>query len=127
MKILSKKQIIFLHEHLINATGGTEGIKDEGMLESAMNAPFQTFGGEDLFPTIYQKAARLGFGLASNHPFLDGNKRIGAHAMLTFLEINGVEMQYTNKELSDIFLAIADNQVNYDDLLSWLIEHVVWR
>ena len=76
MKILSKKQIIFLHEHLINATGGTEGIKDEGMLESAMNAPFQTFGGEDLFPTIYQKAARLGFGLASNHPFLDGNKRI---------------------------------------------------
>lgn len=127
MKILSKEQIIYLHSQLIDATGGTEGIRDEGMLESAINAPFQTFSGEDLFPTIYQKAARLGYGLASNHPFLDGNKRIGAHAMLVFLELNNVEMQYTNKELADIFLDIADNKANYDNLLSWLVEHIVWR
>lgn len=127
MKTLSKEQIIFLHSQLINATGGSDGIKDENMLESAIYAPFQTFAGEDFFPTIYQKAARLGFGLVSNHPFVDGNKRIAAHAMLVFLELNGIEMQYTNDELSEIFLAIADDKARYDDLLSWIIEHIIWK
>ena len=127
MKTLNKEQIIFLHSQLINATGGSDGIKDENMLESAIYAPFQTFSGEDLFPTIYQKAARLGFGLVNNHPFIDGNKRIAAHAMLIFLDLNGIEMQYTNNELSEIFLAIADNRAKYDDLLSWIIEHVIWK
>ncbi len=127
MKTLTKEQIVFLHSQLIDSTGGAEGIKDDGMLESAINAPFQTFDGEELFPTIYHKAARLGFGLVSNHPFLDGNKRIGAHAMLVFLDINAIEMQYTNLELSEIILAVADNKAQYEDLLSWLIEHVVWR
>ena len=127
MIVLSKQQILLLHSQLISGTGGSDGLREVGLLESAINSPFQQFGNEDLYPTIQQKASRLCFGLVNNHPFIDGNKRIGAHAMLTFLEINGVEMQYTNKELSDIFLAIADNQVHYDDLLSWLIEHVVWR
>ena len=127
MKTLTKEQIVFLHSQLIDSTGGAEGIKDDGMLESAINAPFQTLDGEELFPTIYHKAARLGFGLVSNHPFLDGNKRIGAHAMLVFLDINAIEMQYTNLELSEIILAVADNKAQYEDLLSWLIEHVVWR
>lgn len=127
MKTLSKEQIIFLHSQLIDATGGSDGIKDESMLESAINAPFHTFFGEELFPTIYQKAARLGFGLVSNHPFIDGNKRIGAHAMLAFLELNDIEIQYSITELSEIFLAVADNKAQYDDLLSWIIEHVVWK
>ena len=127
MKTLSKEQIIILHNQLINATGGSDGIKDENMLESAIYAPFHTFAGKDFFPTIYQKAARLGFGLVSNHPFVDGNKRTAAHIMLVFLELNGIEMQYTNDELSEIFLAIADDRAKYDDLLSWIIEHVVWK
>ena len=87
---LSKPQILLLHEQLIAETGGSSGLHDEGMLDSALNAPFQTFGGEDVYPSLQQKAARLCFGLAKNHPFVDGNKRIGAHVMLVFLALNGV-------------------------------------
>lgn len=82
MIILSKQQIIDLHTELINETGGIHGLQDEGLLESALAAPFQTYGGYELFPTIYHKAARLGYGLVNNHAFIDGNKRIDAHAML---------------------------------------------
>ena len=85
MIILSKEQILLLHAQLIEETGGSKGLKDEGMLDSALAAPFQSFDGKDLFPSVYQKAARLGYGLASNHAFVDGNKRIGAHTMLVFL------------------------------------------
>ncbi len=87
---LSKPQILLLHEQLIAETGGSSGLRDEGMLDSALNAPFQTFGGEDVYPSLQQKAARLCFGLVKNHPFVDGNKRIGAHVMLVFLALNGV-------------------------------------
>lgn len=82
---LTKSQILLLHEQLITETGGSSGLRDEGMLDSALNAPFQTFGKEDMYPSLQQKAARLCFGLVKNHPFVDGNKRIGAHAMLVFL------------------------------------------
>lgn len=92
---LSKAQIIIIHEQLIKETGGASGLRDEGMLESALNIPFQTFGGKDLYPSLQQKAARLCFGLVKNHPFVDGNKRIGAHAMLVFLVLNGVELQHS--------------------------------
>ena len=87
---LSKPQILLLHEQLIAETGGSSGLRDEGMLDSALNAPFQTFGEEDVYPSLQQKAARLCFGLVKNHPFVDGNKRIGAHVMLVFLALNGV-------------------------------------
>ncbi len=87
---LSKPQILLLHEQLIAETGGSSGLRDEGMLDSALNAPFQTFGGEDVYPSLQPKAARLCFGLVKNHPFVDGNKRIGAHVMLVFLALNGV-------------------------------------
>ena len=78
---LSKPQILLLHEQLLEATGGSSGLRDEGMLDSALNAPFQTFNGEDVYPSIQQKAARLCFGLIKNHPFVDGNKRIGTHIL----------------------------------------------
>ncbi len=80
MKTLSKRQIILLHEHLLRETGGTAGLRDEGLLDSAVSVPFQTFDDNELFPTITEKAARLCFGLVKNHAFVDGNKRIGAHA-----------------------------------------------
>ena len=105
MIVLSKEQILVLHEQLIEETGGSSGLKDEGLLESALASPFQSFDGKDLFPSVYQKAARLGFGLASNHAFIDGNKRIGAHAMLVFLLLNGVEIEYSQEELIYLFLA----------------------
>ncbi|MGI6616918.1 MAG: type II toxin-antitoxin system death-on-curing family toxin [Saccharofermentanales bacterium] len=87
---LSREQIILLHEHLIAETGGTAGLRDEGLLDAAIQAPFMSFDQKDLFPSIQQKAARLCYGLIMNHPFVDGNKRIGTHAMLVFLGLNGI-------------------------------------
>ena len=123
MKILTKRQIILLHEQLINETGGSQGLRDEGMLESALSAPFQEFEAFSPYPTIQQKAARLAYGLIMNHPFIDGNKRIGAHTMLTMLLINGIELEYTQQELVDIILEVAAGNVGYDDLLRWVLEH----
>ena len=123
MRTLSKRQILALHDHLIAETGGQSGLRDEGLLESALAAPFAAFGSEELYPTLVQKAARLGYGLVKNHAFIDGNKRIAAHAMLTFLALNGVEPRYTQQELSDIFLKLAAGEAEYEDLLAWVKEH----
>ena len=123
MKILTKKQIISLQEDLIQTSGGIKGIRDEGLLESAVQMPFQSFENIDLYPSIQQKAARLAFGLVKNHAFLDGNKRIGAHAMLIFLIINDIELNYTQKELADVFLGLADGSVSEKDLLNWILSH----
>lgn len=122
---LSKPQILRLHEQLVAATGGSDGLRDEGMLDSALSAPFQTFGGEDVYPSLQQKAARLCFGLIKNHPFVDGNKRIGAHAMLVFLSLNGIELQYTQTELSDIILQLAASTIQSSDLLNWISTHQI--
>lgn len=120
---LTREQIIVLHAQLIRETGGTDGIRDEGLLDSAMNAPFQSFGGTDSFPSIQQKAVRLGFGLVKNHAFVDGNKRIGAHAMLVFLALNKIELDYTQEELSDVILGTAAGEISFDGLLKWVLEH----
>lgn len=122
---LSKSQILLMHEQLITQTGGSTGLRDEGMMDSALNAPFQTFEGEDVYPSLQQKAARLCFGLVKNHPFIDGNKRIGAHAMLVFLALNGIELQYTQTELSDIILQLAANTIQSTDLLNWILTHQI--
>lgn len=120
---LSQKQILMLHSQLIKETGGSDGVRDEKLLSSALEAPFQTFAGEELFPSIQAKAARLCYGLVKNHAMLDGNKRIGAHAMLVFLALNGYELEYTQQELIDIILLVADGKVEYEELLQWIIKH----
>lgn len=122
---LTKSQILLLHEQLITETGGSSGLRDEGMLDSALNDPFQTFGKEDMYPSLQQKAARLCFGLVKNHPFVDGNKRIGAHAMLVFLALNGVELQHSQAELSDVILQLAAGEIEATDLLRWILEHQI--
>ena len=122
---LSKSQILLIHDQLISETGGSSGLRDEGMLDSALNAPFQTFGGEDVYPSLQKKAARLCFGLVKNHPFVDGNKRIGAHAMLVFLALNGIELQHTQSELSDVILQLAAGEIEATDLLRWILAHQV--
>ena len=122
---LSKTQILLLHEQLIAETGGSSGLRDEGMLDSALNAPFQTFGEGDVYPSLQQKAARLCFGLVKNHPFLDGNKRIGAHVMLVFLALNGIELQHTQTELSDVILQLAAGTIQSSDLLNWILAHQI--
>lgn len=123
MKKLSKEQILLLHSQLIQQTGGSDGVRDYALLESAIEAPFQGFGGSELYPTVQAKAARLGYGLIKNHCMLDGNKRIGAHAMLVFLALNGIEISYTQKELYEIILQVAAGESEYDDLLSWILRH----
>lgn len=120
---LSKEQILMLHSQLIEATGGSDGIRDEGMLESAISNPFQSFGGEELYPSIQSKAAQLCYGLVKNHPMIDGNKRIGTHAMFVFLTLNGYELQYTQSELSDTILSVAAGNLGANNLLKWIIEH----
>ena len=120
---LSKAQVLQLHQHLIEITGGAVRIRDDGMLDSALNTPFQVFDDIALFPGIIQKAARLGFGLIKNHPFLDGNKRIGAHTMLVFLELNGIHLSYSQEELYTIILGVASGKNTYEDLLQWLYSH----
>ena len=125
MKLLTKRQIILLHDQLIDETGGAHGIRDEGLLESAVLTPMQTFEGTELFPSVEEKAARLGYGLVKNHAFVDGNKRVGAHAMLVFLAVNGIRIWYTQKELSDIIVQIASGEKDYPNLLLWLRSHTV--
>ena len=120
---LTKKQLLLLHEELITATGGAAGIRDEGLLDSALASPFQSFEGHIPYPSLQQKAARLGYGLVKDHPFVDGNKRIAAHAMLVFLALNGVGMDYTQEELSDTFLDLAAGKIGFEELLQWVLAH----
>lgn len=123
MKKLSKKQVLMLHTQLIQQTGGSDGVRDYNLLDSALENPFQSFGGEELYPTIQAKAARLGYGMIKNHCMIDGNKRIGTHAMLVFLALNGIELKYTQKELYETILDIAAGKIGYEDLLQWVLNH----
>ena len=123
MKTLSKEQVLRLHNALLETFGGTAGVRDDGLLESALNAPFATFGGQYLYPSVQAKAAQLGFGLVCNHPFVDGNKRIGMYVMLTFLEVNGIRIECTNEEVVEVGLAVASGTMDYDALLEWVRDH----
>ena len=123
MKKLSKKQILMLHTQLIQQTGGSEGVRDYNLLDSALENPFQSFGGDELYPTIQAKAARLGYGLIKNHCMIDGNKRIGTHSMLVFLALNGIELKYMQKELYETILDVAAGKIEYEDLLQWVLDH----
>lgn len=113
---LTEEQVLSIHSSLIEATGGTDGVRDNGSLESALESPFRTFDGNDLYPALIQKAAHLGYSLVANHPFIDGNKRIGVHTMLVFLELNGVEIECTQTELIEIGLSLANGKMSAEKL-----------
>lgn len=119
----SKEKVLLLHQILIEQTGGEDGVRDTGLLESALAACYATFDGKELFPSKEEKAARLCTGLISNHAFVDGNKRIGIYVMLTFLEVNGIRLQVTDEELIEIGLSIAQSNMQYDELLQWILKH----
>ena len=123
MRKISLEEVIYMHSESVRTTGGSDGIRDMGLLESALNAPFQSFGGYDVYSDIYHKAARLGFGLAQNHAFVDGNKRIAALVMLVFLKTNGVDIDCTDFELFSVILRLAASEVTFDDLVSWIMNH----
>lgn len=120
---LSKEQVILLHKRLIETTGGSDGIRDIGMLDSALANPFQSFENKELYPSVQAKAAQLCFGIVKNHPMIDGNKRLGAHVMLVFLALNGYELVYTQQELSGVILDLASGKIDADDILQWIISH----
>ena len=125
MKKLTKEQIKILHSALVERFGGQDGLRDEGMLDSALNTPFQTFSGSELYPDLLSKAARLAFGLIANHPFIDGNKRIGTHAMLVFLRLNNVELEYDDDDLIALILGTAAGEYDEKIILEWLKKHIV--
>lgn len=119
-----KDDILFLHAEIIREYGGSDGIRDEGLLESAISAPLQTFASNDLYPTIVEKIARLSFGLAMDHPFIDGNKRIAAKALDVGLSANNIDLRATNEELASEFLLLASGKIPYPDFLSWVYSKI---
>ncbi len=124
MITLTKEQIIMLHEAIYERYGGSCGVLNEGMLDSALQAPFQTFGGEELFPDTKDKILRLAYGLIKNHSFRDGNKRIGALVLLVLLELNGWHLNATNEEFADIIMGIAASEKDDEDLKKWVEAHI---
>lgn len=122
MRRLTTAQVLQMHRLLIEETGGSAGVKDSGLLDSALNLPFQSFDGEDIYQTVRAKAARLAFSIVNNHPFIDGNKRIGLLAMLVFLEMNGIEVVCADEDLIKLGLELASGKTSYEELLNWIIE-----
>jgi death on curing protein len=123
MILLSELHVIGFHKRLIDATGGTHGLRDEGVLKSSLNNAFATFAGEDLYPTIIEKAANICFCLIENHPFVDGNKRIGLFVMLTLLEINEIMLNYAQDELVQLGMNIADGRLTQAQIIDWINDH----
>jgi len=123
MNKFSKDKVKLLHQLLAEATGGSIGVRDEGLLDSALESAFSGFGEQEFYPSKEEKGARLGYALISNHAFVDGNKRIGIYIMLTFLEMNGIRIQCTDEELVHIGLSVADGSMKYEDLLQWVRDH----
>lgn len=118
------EDVIAVHSRIIKASGGLDGIRDRNSLEAAVNAPLQTFAGFDLFETDLAKIARIGFGLASNHAFLDGNKRIGAMMTQLLLKWNGYVLELKPGELADMFISIANGSAGEHKLQAWIIQHL---
>lgn len=120
---LTEHQVLSVHEMIIKATGGSGGVRDMNLLQSALNAPFQAFEGKEVYPSLLSKAAAVCRSVISNHPFVDGNKRTGIHVMLIFLEVNGVQPDYTQDELIKLGFGVAAGKLDVNDILNWLSEH----
>ena len=115
--------ILSFHDELESTFSLTTGIRQIDLLESAVYAPFQTFYGQDLYESVYDKAAQLCFGICKNHPFVDGNKRTAVHSMLVFLDVNDIELVCSDDALEDIIIAIASSQMCAEELSAWLEEN----
>ena len=115
-------KVKLLHELIAAETGGDVGVRDESLLNSALEGVYATFDGEELYPTKQEKAARLGYTLINNHAFVDGNKRIGIYVMLSFLELNGLSIDCSNDEIVRVGLSVAGGGMSYEELLDWFKE-----
>ena len=121
----SKEKVKLLHQLMAEATGGSVGVRDEGLLDSAIENAFTTFGGEELYPSKEEKAASLAYSLISNHAFVDGNKRIGVYVMLSFLELNGIRIEASDDDVIKLGLGTADGSMKRDEILAWIMEHEI--
>jgi len=119
VKYLTAEQVLFIHSRLIDETGGSHGIRDVGLLQSAVSRPMATFGGEELYPDIFQKAAAFMESLVKNHPFIDGNKRTAISSAGLFLRINGYNLETSQKELEDFTINMATGKASLEDAVKW--------
>ena len=124
MRYLTLREALELHRRIIEQSGGSAGIRDFGLLESALAQPLMTFGGNDLYPTLVDKASALCFSLVKNHPFLDGNKRVGHAAMETFLTLNGYEIDALVSEQERVILDLASGKLDRESFTDWLRIHL---
>lgn len=122
--MIDKNFINKLHELSLNYYGGLSGIRDEGLLESAIARPFQTFGGEDLYPSPVEKAAAIAESIVLNHPYLDGNKRTGFLAMFSMVEIYNLQITASESEAYETMIQVSTGALNYEGLVAWLEQHV---
>jgi len=125
MITLSIEQVKRMHTKLLLATGGPDGIRSEALLEFALNSPFQTFDGMELYPSTIAKIARITHNLVCNHPFVDGNKRIGVYVMLVLLELNHIETAFSDEDIILIGLELADGSMDYERLLNLILKRVI--
>jgi death-on-curing protein len=116
----SQEKVLLLHKLITEETGGDPNVRDIALLNSALESAFQTFDGQELYPTKEEKGARIGYALISNHAFVDGNKRIGMYVLLTFLETNGIKIRPTVDDVARVGLAVAAGEMQYEDLLEWI-------
>jgi len=124
IRVLSVENLILFHEKIIRETGGSAGIRDRRLIESALNRPFVTYDGIDLYPSINEKIAAIAHSLIRNHAFVDGNKRIGVAAMVILLKMNSINVSYTQQELIDLGLKTAEDIMNENDIINWIREHI---
>ena len=127
MRFPSLDEVIELHRRLIEQSGGSDGVRDPGMLDSALAQPGMTFDGQELYPTVADKAAALGYSLVMNHPFVDGNKRIGHAAMEVFLVLNGYELAAGVDEQERVVLGVAAGTISREEFTAWVRDHLVER
>lgn len=120
MRFLTANEVVELHRWILAESGGAPGIRDAGAIDSVIAQPRMTFGGQELYPTMVEKAAALAFSLVQNHPFVDGNKRVGHAAMETFLVLNGYELSASTDEQEDIILRLAAGQLSRDEFTEWV-------
>ena len=125
MRYLSLNEVLAIYQAVMKQSGGTYGLRNTGALQSALAQPRMTFGGQELYPTIVEKASALGFSLIKNHPFVDGNKRTGHAAIEVFLLLNGYELQADVDEQERVILQVAANEMDRDSFTAWLRTRVV--
>ncbi len=122
---LQKEKVMALHRIMTDATGGEPHLRDMALLDSALASAYQTFGGQELYPTIQEKAAKMGYSLIKNHAFVDGNKRIGMYVMMIFLEVNGVHIHPTVADVVRVGLSTAAGEMDDVALLAWIKENEI--